>query len=70
MHPTCNFLLIVMMKMVKLEKQGDSNQHGYVITNCVVKDTYLTVTEESLGSKKKKAVRFANMSEEVIIMSA
>ncbi len=57
-----------MMKMVKLEKQGDSNQHGYVITNFVVKDTYLTVTEESLGSKKR-AVRFANMSEEVIIMS-
>ncbi len=54
-----------MMKMVKLEKQGDSNQHGYVITNFVVKDTYLTVTEESLG----RAVRFANMSEEVIIMS-
>ena len=37
---------------------------------CGQRYLYLTVTEESLGSKKKKAVRFANMSEEVIIMSA
>ena len=56
---------IVVMKMVKLEKQGDSDQHGYVITNPVVKDTYLKVTEETLGSKKKRAVRFEKKSEEV-----
>ncbi len=54
--------------MVKLEKQGDSDQHGYVIGNLVIKDTYIKVTEESVGSKKR-AVRFENISEEVIIMS-
>ncbi len=54
------------MKMVKLEKQGDSDQHGYVITNPVVKDTYLKVmTDETFGSKKKRAVRFDKKSEEV-----
>ncbi len=57
---------IVVMKMVKLEKQGDSDQHGYVITNPVVKDTYLKVmTDETFGSKKKRAVRFDKKSEEV-----
>ncbi len=54
-----------MMKIVKLEKQGDSDQHSYVISNLVVKDTNLKVTEEHSGSKKKKAVRFENMPEEV-----
>ncbi len=51
-----------MMKIVKLEKQGDSDQHSYVISNLVVKDTNLKVTEEGSGSK---AVRFENMPEEV-----
>ncbi len=53
-----------MMKIVKLEKQGDSDQHSYVISNLVVKDTNLKVTdhEEHSGSK---AVRFENMPEEV-----
>ncbi|XP_064388057.1 uncharacterized protein LOC135336233 isoform X2 [Halichondria panicea] len=55
------------MKMVKLEKQGDSDQHGYVITNPVVKDTYLKViTDETLGSI---AVRFDKKSEEVFYQS-
>ncbi len=45
------------MKMVKLAKQGASDQHGYVISNLVVKDTYLQVTEEKLRSKKR-VVRF------------
>ncbi len=45
------------MKMVKLAKQGASDQHGYVISNTVVKDTYLQVTEEKVRSKKR-AVRF------------
>ena len=54
---------IVVMNMVKLEKQGDSDQHGYVITNPVVKDTYLKViTDETLGSR---AVRFDKKSGEV-----
>ncbi len=54
---------IAVMKMVKLEKQGDSDQHGYVITNPVVKDTYLKVTgDETLRSR---AVRFEKKSEEV-----
>ncbi len=56
---------IVVMKMVKLEKQGDSDQHGYVVTNPVVKDTYLKVTEETLRLKKKRAVRFEKKPEEV-----
>ncbi|XP_064388058.1 uncharacterized protein LOC135336234 [Halichondria panicea] len=60
----------VVMKMVKLEKQGDSDQHGYVITNPVVKDTYLKVmTDETFGSKKKRAVRFDKKSEEMFYQS-
>ncbi|XP_064388052.1 uncharacterized protein LOC135336231 [Halichondria panicea] len=57
----------VVMNMVKLEKQGDSDQHGYVITNPVVKDTYLKViTDETLGSR---AVRFDKKSGEVFYQS-
>ena len=45
----------VVLRIVKLSKQGGSDQTGYVISSHILADKYLQVTEQGLGSKKRAA---------------
>ena len=44
----------VMLKIVKLSKESGSDQVGYVISSPILQDSYLQVTEQSLGSENSE----------------
>ena len=55
----------VVLKIVKLSKESGSDQVGYVISSTILQDSYLQVTEQSLGSNKHEVKFMAPKEVEV-----